>query len=373
MFEKAEMLYLYVETPLHAGSGSSVGIVDLPIQRERVTGYPLVQASGIKGKLRAEAYEWPQFVQKRDALIQAELTRLHNDPAWAGKSQDAQQKEESRAKTEARKAAARELGLEIVFGPESDEADEHAGALSPGDARLLLFPVRSLVGVFAWTTSRNVLARLKRDLEAARKPVLWALDTLPDNGNAWTVDNNSIVANGKVVLEEFSFTAEQHDDVKTIAKWLADNAIPETSEYAYFKEKLYHKDANENVTGSLVILPDDAFRDFTEFATEVVARTRIDQSKGTVAEGALWTEEHLPSDTVLYAPLHATRPRKETTLFNDDDGRPSAAKILEFVRQLIPDRIQLGGDETVGRGVVNATMSKSETPTASETNGVGNR
>jgi CRISPR-associated protein Cmr4 len=66
----------------------------------------------------------------------------------------------------------------------------------------------------------------------------------------------------------------------------------------------------------------------------------------------LWTEEHLPSDTLLYAPLHATRPRTDTNLFNGDDGKPSAAKVLEFVKNLNLDRIQLGGDETVGRGIV---------------------
>jgi CRISPR-associated protein Cmr4 len=295
MFEKSEMLYLYVETPLHAGSGGSVGVVDLPIQRERITGYPLVQASGIKGKLRAEAVE-------------------------RGKPK---------------------VEIAIVFGPENVPGEEikHAGALSPGDARLLLFPVRSLVGVFAWTTSRNVLARFKRDLEAAGQTVTWTLDNLPDNGKAWTVDDKSVVANGKVVLEEFSFDAQQNDVVKIIAEWLATNAFPQTNEYQYFREK---------VKTNLVILPEDAFRDFTQFATEVVTRIRIEQGTGTVAEGALWTEEHLPSDTLLYAPLHATRPRTDNT----PDGLKTAEDVLKFVRDLNLDRIQLGGDETVGRGIV---------------------
>lgn len=316
MFEKFEMLYLYVETPLHAGSGSSVGVVDLPIQRERVTHYPLVQASGIKGKLRAEADEWAKMQSTVD---------------------------------EAKKK------VRVVFGPEAGPgASDHAGALSPGDARLLLFPVRSLVGVFAWTTSRNVLARLKRDLEATKKSVTWTLDNLPDNGEAWTVENKNIVTNGRVVLEEFTFTAQQHDDVKTIAQWLAENVLPQTDDYKYFREKLYVEKDGQKL-GSLVILPEDAFRDFTQFATEVVTRIRIDQTTRTAAGQALWSEEHLPSDTLLYAPLHASRPRTDTNLFNGDDGKPSAAKVLEFVKDLFKDgkdRIQLGGDETVGRGIV---------------------
>ncbi len=339
MFEASEMLYLYVETSLHAGSGSSVGIVDLPIQRERTTNYPVVQASGLKGKLRAEAYAWPTFVLDKNNRKPQILGSLQQDPQWQSKDPLERERE---AEKRARKQAAKNLGLEIVFGPEGDEAELHAGALSPGDARLLLFPVRSLVGVFAYTTSRNALARFKRDMEAARKTVPWSINNLPDNGDAWTVDTTSIVANGKVVLEEFAFTAQQHPDVQAIAGWLADNALPQTSEYEYFRDKL---------RTALVILPEDAFRDFTQFATEVVARIRIDQEKKTVAQGALWTEEHLPSDTLLYAPLHATRPRKDTDLFK------AAGDILTFVRGLDLSRIQLGGDETVGRGMVRLHIS----------------
>jgi CRISPR-associated protein Cmr4 len=338
MFEKSAMLYLYVETPLHAGSGGSIGVIDLPIQRERVTQFPLVQASGLKGKLRAEAYVWSHFITRRDALFPTELTQLKQEKAWENKDEKEQQRA---AERRARKKAAKELGLEAVFGPENDEADTHAGALSPGDARLLLFPVRSLVGVFVWTTCRTILSRLQRDLAASGQDnsVTWTLDNLPDNGGSWTVDNNNVVANGYVVLEEFSFKATAHSDVKMIATWLAENAFPQTDDYQYFREKLQT---------SLVILPEDAFRDFTQFATEVVTRVRIDQEKRTVAEGALWTEEYLPSDTVLYAPLHASRPR--TT--NGPSGWKDADNVLQFVRNLNLDRIQLGGDETVGRGIV---------------------
>jgi CRISPR-associated protein Cmr4 len=346
MFDNAEMLYLYVETPLHAGSGSSVGIVDLPIQRERVTNYPLVQASGLKGKLRSEAYEWPRFTSRRDALEPEELADLKNDKDWKEKTDNDQKRE---AKKRAGKKAAKELGLEVVFGPESDEADEHAGALSPGDARLLLFPVRSLVGVFAYTTSRTVLSRFKRDLEAAKKgtTATWTLDNLPDAGAAWTVDDKSVVTNQTVVLEEFSFKAGQHPDVKTLGDWLADNAFPQTDDYKYFRDK---------VRSSLVILPEDSFRDFTQFATEVVARIRIDQETKTVALGALWTEEHLPSDTLLYSPLHASRPRTDKT----PDSLKTADDVLAFVHALKLDRIQLGGDETIGRGIVKLRLSGGE-------------
>lgn len=110
----------------------------------------------------------------------------------------------------------------------------------------------------------------------------------------------------------------------------------------------------------MVVLPEDAFRDFTQFATEIVTRTKINQETKTVdkEKGALWTEENLPSDTLLYAPLHATRPRANTQLFNDSDsGKPSADKVIEFIKNLQLSYIQLGGNETVGRGIVSIQIT----------------
>jgi CRISPR-associated protein Cmr4 len=302
VFEKAGMLYLYVETPLHAGSGTSLGIVDLPIQRERTTGYPMVQASSLKGCLRE-----------------------------ASKGKDEQK-------------------IRIVFGPDTKEAHEHAGALSVGDAQILLFPVRSLLGVFAWVTSKDVLARFKRDARAAGLKVDWT-PVGPSADDEALVAGNAIASDGKVVLEEFAFSAYPNEIAQKIARWISTNALPEGDEYKYWREALPQR---------LVILPEDTFRDFTLFSTEVISRTRLNDETKTVERGALWTEEHLPSDTLLYAPLFASKPRVEDKELPDDwkaaDDKPG--KILEFVKDCVDGkRIQLGGDSTVGRGFVAVRMS----------------
>ena len=49
MFKNAKVMFIYTETSLHCGSGTSLGVIDLPIQREKYTDYPVCQASGIKG------------------------------------------------------------------------------------------------------------------------------------------------------------------------------------------------------------------------------------------------------------------------------------------------------------------------------------
>lgn len=314
MYLSSKVLFVFTESPLHAGTGSGLGIVDLPIQRERATDYPVVHASGIKGALRS-------VTQGSDALINA------------------------------------------VFGPEVEQAraadaDEatasslYAGALSPGDARLLLFPVRSLTGVFAWTTSLDVLNRFRRDAMMSGLDVPPLPEEDPGSNRAY-VSGSGVSADGTVVLEEFAF-AETGDDqtrarMRDLAGWLAAHALPADEVYGYWRRKLQD---------GLVILPQDAFRDFVRYATEVVTRVRLEPDTKTVKPGALWTEEYLPPDSLLYAPVHATRLRqsgdeKPETLSREDAAEEAAA-ILDWVADAghIPHWLQIGGNETIGRGVV---------------------
>lgn len=294
MFQATRMLFLCVETPLHAGSGRSLGAVDLPIQRERATGYPMVQSSGLKGCLRAAAGELNNAKMTKDELF-------------------------------------------TIFGPETADASAYAGALAVGDARLLLFPVRSLAGVFAWTTSVHVLARFRRDAVMAHLKVAWDVPPEPPKDVAW-VNGASLKAGDSIVLEEFSFSpkCEQADQVKGIGEWLALNALPQTPEYDYWRKELPKR---------LCILPEDAFRDFATYATEVQTHVRLDPSTKTVQTGALWTTESLPVDSVLYAPLLASDSRNKSKVMKADD-------ILNKIASLGLTRLQLGGDETTGQGMV---------------------
>ena len=309
MITATNMLYLYVETPLHAGVGSGLSSIDLPIQRERTTQYPIIQGSGIKGKLRATAQDMKDRKQapfdKDDNLVA------------------------------------------IMFGPEN--GSEHAGALIAGDARILLFPVRSLNGVFAYTTSFDVINRFMRDMNRGNASLKWKLPEgePPEHTVHTTKEQKSRVAvNDRVVLEEFSFDAKPASVVDEIATWLANYALPKTDEYSYWQAK---------VKDSLVILPEEDFRDFVVNATEIITRISIDRVKKTATGKALWTEEHLPTDTLLYVPIYATNARKIKEVNNEKVPEMLAADILDKVAQLGSSQqgsLQLGGDETVGRGMV---------------------
>jgi len=299
---QTRLLFIYTETSLHAGTGSGLSAVDLPIQRERTTQYPNIQGSGVKGSLRSQC-------------------------------------------------TAPDDEKDAVFGPDTKNGSDHAGAVSVGEARIVLFPVRSLAGIFAYTVCPHVLARLKREAQRAGLEVNWNVPPVSESECLVTA-SSTVIANNKVVLEEFSFTAQQDSNADAIAEWLA-GCLPEGSEYDYWHNK---------VKDSLVILPDDAFRDFVVNSTEVTTRVRIIPDSKTVQQGALWTQEALPADTLMVSAITARRLRLPTK--NDREeiikdipnelGQGIASEVLNWLISLenMPPRLQIGGDETTGSGQV---------------------
>ncbi len=75
MFKKALPFFIYVITPLHAGTGQELGIVDLPIQRERHTGFPKIEASGLKGSIREVFEELLTIKNGQYALVDDEIVK----------------------------------------------------------------------------------------------------------------------------------------------------------------------------------------------------------------------------------------------------------------------------------------------------------
>lgn len=293
MFLKYQPFFLVAETPLHPGRGSELGEVDLPIQRERYTGFPKIESSGLKGCLR-DAFE----------------IKAGND------------------------------STSLLFGPEPEKGVLHAGCLSFLDARILLFPVKSLKDVFAWITCPMVLSRFIEDVKIAGEDLPWhpndLVNTVPQ-GSSLLIDDN------KVVLEEYTFITREEQKTGKIAEWFSHNIFPEDSAYDYWRKKL-KKD--------LVILSDDDFADFVHTSTEIVTRIRIEDVLGTVKEGALWTEEYLPQDTVLYSMVMVSPPRVEEERKEKAEG--ALKEFEEFLRSSLV--IQLGGNQTLGKGLVRIKL-----------------
>lgn len=295
MFEQHCAVFLYAVSPVHLGAGSAIGVIDNPIQRERHTGHPVFAGSGIKGAVR------------------------HGFEALKGDKNL----------------------LDRLFGPESGSADLHAGAISFGDAQLVAFPVRSLRNGYVYATCPQTLARAARLLSLMKTPVPWQIPAEPGDGDC-LVANQNLLSEGKLHLEGFEYTAgAQNSSLAAIGEDLARRALPEDDSYKYFREKLAR---------DLVILSSTNFTYFTQNATVVEPHVRIDDETGAAKDTGLFYTENLPAESILIAPLLASKTR--TGKMEDE---LTAAAVLSAVSKVLDGKLlQIGGDATTGRGLVVA-------------------
>lgn len=281
------LLTLHTLSPLHCGTGHAVGAIELPIAREKPTHLPIVPGSSLKGVLRA----------------QQDIKGVHL----------------------------------AAFGPETANAGDQAGAVQFGDARLVLLPMRSVAGVFAWTASPYLLHRFKKDLEAAGKPGWKEEITVPTSQECLTADANTLVTSlGRVVLEDLDFTVRAADKARTeaVAKSLGEAFFPGDADSQAF------------LKAHLCIVHDDVMGLLLEMGTELQAHVRLDPDTKTVAEGALWHEESLPVESLL-ASLVLVNPESKK-----GGGGASADAITVHVKGLCHQKvIQFGGKATVGKGL----------------------
>lgn len=294
---------LKCQTPLHAGSGSDLNFVDLPIQRERHTSFPKIEASSLKGSLREH------FRKDIDDKI-----------------------------------------INALFGSGSTPGEvRQAGALGVSDARLLFFPVRSVKGLFAWITCPEVLQRLKTDLELCGMNNMAEDLILPEDirSKVLVSTNSDIVnLNSAVILEEYAFPVKEHEFVNKLGQLIADHLFGDGD--------LYWKNKMKN---SIVILNDDDFRDFVNLATEVITRTKISPETGTVEQGALFTEEYLPVESVLYALIFAGNEYVTENASNKNEKLDAAQVLKHFSDKLNQQSVfQLGGSATIGKGILSSKL-----------------
>ncbi len=283
------LYFLHTLSPLHAGTGQGSGVIDLPIAREKATGIPYLPGSSVKGVLRDRAGD-------------DELTLL-------------------------------------LFGPATENAADYAGSLQVADARLLLLPVRALRGAFAWVTSPYVLRRFARDAGDMGFRDLPPVATLADE-QCDVAPNTALQVelrrNGqpskRVVLEDLDL-APQPQHAQRWATWLSARIFPANdSEWAAM------------LAPRLCIVSDNVFTFLLSTAIEIIARNRLTDNK-TVARGALWYEEALPAESVLYG-LTMLAPTAEVRKQKKDD-----AELINLLNTLTEKALQFGGKATVGRGL----------------------
>jgi len=239
---RAKLLYLHALTPVHSGTGQAVAVVDLPIAREKATGWPIIPASSLKGVLR-------------DALNNGQ------NKEWINRA----------------------FGKD-VRGEEQGEA----GLLCFTDQRILCLAVRSYFGTFAYATCPLVLERFLRDSQAMGIAAPFAkvpsVSDSPGDLNALVAKGSALARNGRVYLEDLDLVAREDDAVTQIA-----NALGGT----------LFTDNPQSMVQRFVLVSDEVFNFLCETAVEVVARVRLQDDTKTVAPGALWYEEAVPAESIF--------------------------------------------------------------------------
>lgn len=302
------ILCLFTRTPLHIGAGASVGAIDQPIQRERHTGFPIIPASSLKGSF---ADHWNDSLAPQDEDGTGVRVRVN------------------------RKGTAGEAAW--LFGSDSDE-HSFAGSLLFSEARVLVFPIRSARGSYAWITCPLMLQRAKRDGVIK--------SGIPDEPN----DDEAIfnpeghlalsvkvrgVDRSQVVLEEYTFTRKDaNSEFSALAQELA----------GLLEDELF-----ETIPDRLVILSNGMMSHFVSTTCEIAQHVRISDETGTAERGYLFNQENVPSETLFYSVLSATKSRVPGGELKD---KPAAEALTAFGAKLekASHTFQFGGDASTGLG-----------------------
>jgi len=290
------IMYILTRTPLHVGAGASVGAIDQPIQRERHTGLPIIPASTLKGVFAAE---WDDTLAMND---NGKRSRGKGDAAW-------------------------------LFGSD-DSKRPHAGAVQFSEARVLAFPVRSAKGCFAWLTSPLVLNRFARD---TGNTGLVQPEALSDE-EVVCDEKADINLDGKLVLEEYAFTRKAGVSIQSLLIDAMAAIMPSDEVWRTFPRRL-------------AIVSDGMFAFFARNVCEVAQHIRIDDATGTVAKGALFNQENVPSETLFYSAVSFFGGR-------DGSGKSPDQAASVFCEKVKGKAMQFGGDASTGLGFCSIAFTE---------------
>jgi CRISPR-associated protein Cmr4 len=215
-----------------------------------------------------------------------------------------------------------------LFGAASGDDqgnDAGAGTLLFGEARLAMLPVRCTSDSYKLATCPMIINRLLRDMERAGMPQTTVMPSA-----SYGTYLGRAVDGAPLGLEEREFThAGQVDE--GISKLLI--ALMGAGAPADFENKL-------------VILSDNDFKWFAEFGLPVAMRNALDVNK-IVKTGALWAEETLAPDTVMWMVLSERSAGATEQLTGAMNNKTY---------------VQMGGNETIGQGWFSVRPVKAGQP-----------
>jgi len=293
------VLFTKAITSLRVGAGQGLGVIDLPIARERATNWPVIPGSSVKGVLR-------------------DASRLE-------KSSEGRTKED---------LADLDTKIAHIFGSTTDK-DARAGCLEVSDQRIVLFPVRSISGTFAYLTCSLALARLRELYEAAKiewmGPELRALNLTKLGNRCYVTKESKLKIGATVAFEDIDLDADTSQD-EALAKLGA------------FLGKALDIETYR-ILERLAVVSDSDFTYFAETATEMSTKVTLNFETKTARGGMLRNEESVPPEAV-FAGLALAKlidPKEQ-------------AQTAEFVFSLQGRTLQFGSKASTGQGICKLTV-----------------
>ncbi|KPL86191.1 type III-B CRISPR module RAMP protein Cmr4 [Herpetosiphon geysericola] len=321
---QTHLLFVHALSPIHAGTGQSIDVIDMPIAREKATNLPYIPGSSVKGVIRdiSNGLRIPNWNKKE--LTEADKTQR--------KPLEDQQNR--------------------LFGTQ-----DQAGDAIFADQRLLLLPIRSLYGTFAWVTSPYVLNRFAREAKTCftnsdNFPTIAATDTIRKQANDSSQDQALALITQQSVLSGQATVYLEDLDIPAETK-LADEWAAWLGEQIFAQDETWKTILHER----LCIVHDEIFNFLVTTATEITARIRLNDDTKVVEKGGLWYEEALPAESIL-AGIVAINDQKETKT-NAQKAEKKPDPVYEAIKEVANQNlIQFGGNATVGRGLCRLALAE---------------
>lgn len=233
------LLFLYAETPVHAGADAGTGVVDLPIQREIATGLPIIKGESLKGALREHFRAVSRWVE--------------------------------------------------IFGsePPTDGGTTKPGSLRVHEAQLVAFPAPTMRDTFVWVTSPLAQARLARKARLAGVEL-----AVCETPSRFTLSAHASEA--ELVVGPYVVETRQSQALHAWAEEMALRALPEDP---FFRKKF----VRDLLCGEEDLLAGIS-RECAPVAARVQlgAPDKAGERTKTVANGPFYSE-YLPSETLMAA------------------------------------------------------------------------
>ncbi len=279
-------------TPIHVGSGETSGDVDQPVIKDSL-GIPFIPASSLKGAIKANLSD---------------------------------------------------SSLKSVLGSDPGEQPSKPSKVKIYDAYPILFPARSLFGLYVYVTSPYLIR--------------WYMDLQENiNRNCWEKLDLNIFINNLDKDKALCIEANRFSLEKLGGKWrnrglfneeefLLEN-INDNGKFKKFLENFLR--LSEDEAKHVAVISDDRITSVINKSLIRYTRVALEDNIKKVREGALWTEEYVPRNTIYLSYISYEENLEKT---NKEDYQ----RISDLITSIKDSLMFIGGLETLGRGLVRLSI-----------------